>query len=209
MGYFVGIEHNVGNAMTFRILTHDTRQFIARSGVRPADDPSDPNLRVDPHFPEAFPTAADVLADAISSRLRSASRNAPLGLSHGEPSDGEASASTHGEVPPPAVPDPLDPALLRGEDSVPHLRSRADVVRHHADSVVPTPDLDAKQFAVPIVDPTTLIGRTFLHKSDVEDGQVEGQVFRSKIIAVVDADEAFEKHPNRIKFRCSINNGKY
>ena len=44
-GRFVGIAENVGDALTFLILTDDTKEVIARSVVRPAEDSSDPNLR--------------------------------------------------------------------------------------------------------------------------------------------------------------------
>ena len=48
LGHFVGISRNVGNAMTFRIVTLDTRRIISRSGVRSASHPTDANLRVAP-----------------------------------------------------------------------------------------------------------------------------------------------------------------
>jgi hypothetical protein len=46
-GYFVGNAENVGEALTFWILTEDTEQFIARSIVRTAEDAKKPNKRVD------------------------------------------------------------------------------------------------------------------------------------------------------------------
>jgi hypothetical protein len=46
MGYFVGISTNMGHAMTFKILTDDTNRIIVRSQVRPADNPTRPNLRL-------------------------------------------------------------------------------------------------------------------------------------------------------------------
>ncbi|MFM8621767.1 MAG: reverse transcriptase domain-containing protein, partial [Holophagaceae bacterium] len=45
-GYFVGISTHCGHAMTFKILTNDTNKIIHRSQVRPANDPSRPNLRL-------------------------------------------------------------------------------------------------------------------------------------------------------------------
>ena len=41
-GRFVGIAENVGDALTFLVLTDDTHMVIGRSDVRPADDPLDP-----------------------------------------------------------------------------------------------------------------------------------------------------------------------
>ena len=46
-GYFVGFAENVGNALTFAILTIDTNKIIYRSEVRSATDPKSINLRSD------------------------------------------------------------------------------------------------------------------------------------------------------------------
>jgi hypothetical protein len=47
MGYFVGISTNMDHTMTFKVLTDDTHKVIVRSQVvRPADDPSRPNLHL-------------------------------------------------------------------------------------------------------------------------------------------------------------------
>ena len=45
-GYFVGFGENVGDALTFKILTLDTGKIIHRSVVRSALDPKAPNKRV-------------------------------------------------------------------------------------------------------------------------------------------------------------------
>ena len=47
-GRFVGIAQSVGHAMTFKVLTDDTRKVIYRSNVRSARDPKALNLRMDP-----------------------------------------------------------------------------------------------------------------------------------------------------------------
>ena len=46
-GHFVGIAENIGHAMTYKILTDDTRKLICRSNIRSALDSSAPNLRLD------------------------------------------------------------------------------------------------------------------------------------------------------------------
>jgi hypothetical protein len=43
-GNFVGIAEHVGHAMTYKILTADTKQIIFRSSVRTANSSSAPNL---------------------------------------------------------------------------------------------------------------------------------------------------------------------
>ena len=45
-GYFLGPAHHVGDALTYRIWDAVTNQEICRSVVRAADDPAQPNLRV-------------------------------------------------------------------------------------------------------------------------------------------------------------------
>ena len=44
-GHFVGIAENVGDALTYLILTDDTQEIICRSVVRSALDLKNPNLR--------------------------------------------------------------------------------------------------------------------------------------------------------------------
>ena len=44
IGYFVGFAENVGHNNTFLVLTHDTNKVIARSRIRPAENP--PNKRL-------------------------------------------------------------------------------------------------------------------------------------------------------------------
>ena len=38
-GRWMGVAHNVGNALTYKILTDDTKKIIYRSAVRPRDQP--------------------------------------------------------------------------------------------------------------------------------------------------------------------------
>ena len=45
--WFIGIAENVGDALTFWILTEDTKKIIARSVVRTAEDPKTVNQRID------------------------------------------------------------------------------------------------------------------------------------------------------------------
>jgi hypothetical protein len=47
-GRWVGISENVGNFMTFKILTDDTHKIIYRSNLRSARDPNAQNLCIDP-----------------------------------------------------------------------------------------------------------------------------------------------------------------
>ena len=51
-GYWVGFGEYCGDAMTHKILDHDTQKFINRSAVRPKKS-STPNHRLAPHGGEA------------------------------------------------------------------------------------------------------------------------------------------------------------
>ena len=42
----MGVAHNVGDALTYKILTDDTKKLIYHSAVRPRDD-KDPNNHLD------------------------------------------------------------------------------------------------------------------------------------------------------------------
>ena len=75
-GRFVGISEHVGHALTFRILTDDTKRVIHRSNVRPADDPKDFNLRADLLLPYDRPVKQFVKGQHY----------AELPLDHGEES---------------------------------------------------------------------------------------------------------------------------
>ena len=46
-GRFVGTAENIGHAMTYKILTDDTRKIICRSDIRSALDTYSPKLRLD------------------------------------------------------------------------------------------------------------------------------------------------------------------
>jgi hypothetical protein len=59
-GWWLGVAHNVGDIMTFKILTHDTEKIICRSVLRPARDDRFKNKRVrfepDPEDPDISPS---------------------------------------------------------------------------------------------------------------------------------------------------------
>ena len=58
---------------------------------------------------------------------------------------------------------------------------------------------------MPIFDPTNLVGHTFLM-----DPQENGERYRTKILeALVKNEEQLAKHPDRIKFICSVNEDMY
>ena len=128
-GRWVGIAENVGHAMTYKILTDDTKKVIYRSNVRSALTKEDRNKRVD---------------------------------------------------------------LLGGEEVAPIIKSSND-------------EDESPRKPMPIFDPTDLVGRTFLM-----DPQENGERYRTKILeALVESEEQLAKHPDRIKFVCSVNDDMY
>ena len=64
-GIFVGIAENVGHAMTYKILTDDTRCVICRSNVRSALDSAARNLRMDPISGEDAPSFVKTVSDSV------------------------------------------------------------------------------------------------------------------------------------------------
>jgi len=69
-GHFVGIAHNQGDALTFYVLTDDTRQVIVRSVARRATDELNPNFRAmpttdDPDGPDLEDDPASAMPDNI------------------------------------------------------------------------------------------------------------------------------------------------
>ena len=62
-GHFVGFADNVGNALTFKILTDDTNKIIHCSAVRSAEDPTSINLCSDNggDDTEQSTTSADII----------------------------------------------------------------------------------------------------------------------------------------------------
>ena len=56
-GYWVGFGEHCGDAMTHKILDHDTQKIIYRSAVRPKKS-STPNHRLAPHGEEVSASSA-------------------------------------------------------------------------------------------------------------------------------------------------------
>ena len=82
--------------------------------------------------------------------------------------------------------------LLGGEEVAPITKSSND-------------EDESPRKPMPIFDPTDLVGRTFLM-----DPQENGERYVTKILeAVVENEEQLAKHPNCIKFICSVNDDMY
>ena len=80
-GYWVGLGEHCGDAMTHKILDHDTQKIICRSAIRPKNS-STPNHRLAPHGGEVSASSAPC-EDKISS-------GSPLGDPEGYPPEQKA-----------------------------------------------------------------------------------------------------------------------
>ena len=128
-GCWVGITENVGHAMTYKILTNDTKKVIYRSNVHSALTKEDRNKCV---------------------------------------------------------------YLLGGEEVAPIIKSSND-------------EDESPRKPMSIFDPTDLVGSTFLM-----DPQENGERYHTKILeALLESEEQLAKHPDRIKFVCSVNDNMY
>ena len=85
-GYLVGFGEHCGDAMTHKILDHNTQKIIYRSAVRPKKS-STPNHRHAPHGGEVS-ASSDPSEDKISS-------GSPLGSTEGFLTETEDSNSLH------------------------------------------------------------------------------------------------------------------
>ena len=139
-GRFAGISENVGHDMTFKVLTGNTNKALHRSNVRPADDPTSANLKVEPL---AVPKVVKSLADHIND---SVFKEPPL-------------------------------------------------IDEHADTPSPSSD---KHKSMPIIDPSDLVGRSFLCTEE------DGQRLRVKIVKAIETyEDELHKNSARREFICS------
>jgi hypothetical protein len=60
-GHFVGMSRNVGHAMTYKILCDKSLTVLHRANLRSANNPSDPNLRLDPLDGENLPLSERIV----------------------------------------------------------------------------------------------------------------------------------------------------
>ena len=231
-GRFVGFGWHVGHALTFKILTDDTKKIIYRSRVRLAAEGVN-NLKLDTEAGQV-PERIFIKSKRDSEDLEDSSFRLPtIDMSSSpfavedEPATisdeldrGEKEEQSNLRTTEDASPDytPMDDPPLKHfptvetvteeeeqEDLPPHLRDK----RKPGD---PNPEAEPFDFAFdnlktdnPVetfnVPPEEMIDRTFL-MPPAEDGSR----VRAKIVErVQDMQAGMESHPERIKFRCLVN----
>jgi hypothetical protein len=88
-GRWVGISEHIGNKMTYKIITDDTREEVCRSAIRSALNPTMKNLCEDPIEIVKDPISLEEIlppAEAISTEIRSDAMNDVQGLYFRKPS---------------------------------------------------------------------------------------------------------------------------
>ena len=186
-GRWVGISENVGNYMTFLILTDDTQKIIHRSNIRTATDPTSKNLRMDPLNEEFKAEPPEI----VRSKNRITIHSPSFSSDQGEPDSAVPSpddeSPTGAAVHPPtaAVPPPND--VLPGKTENPP-----------GPTSLPTSSMA-------YIDPDDFVGRTFLL-----DEQEDGSRKRAKIVECINDHESDLKNdPDFIKFRCAVDEDTY
>ena len=206
-GRFVGFAFDVGHALTFKILTDDTKKIICRSRVRLAKD-NENNLKL------------DLLSDDVRKKVFVKSKRDhendvtlptidittdPFTVEDNvEPQQQQQQGSDNIETP---LKDLPEVETVDEDDDLPaHLRKQ----RQPGD---PNPNQEPKQFRrnelrterpvmASMLPPDEVVGRTFLMPPE-EDGSR----YRAKIVEKIQETRAeCDKHPDMIRFKALVNN---
>ena len=156
-GYWVGFGEHCGDAMTQKILDHDTQNTIYRSAFRPKKS-STPNHRLVPHGGEvsAYSDPSEETSSSVS----------PLGAPEG------------------SSPQQKAPTVV--------IRSRGE-------------ENPSGSKPMPTLDPSDLIGRTFVLPSE-ENGERHRAKVTRQVVQIIDQDNG--QRIENINFILDIGNGK-
>ena len=178
-GHFVGISEHVGHAMTYKILTIDTKKIIHRSGVRTALDDTIPNLRAD---------------------LFDGETDAPIKRFVRSKHDGSDDPTRLMVVMEPYEHDYDTGEDLAFTDANPNILE--DTTATNNVDTDELPDESTENTAEPTAD---VIGKTFLMEPR-DDGQ---RFRAKIVEAIEQHEDQQRQHPRHQKFRCSVNNDQY
>jgi hypothetical protein len=199
-GRFVGFAWSVGHALTFKVLTDDTKKVICRSRVRLAKD-GENNLKL------------DVEAGAVPERIYIRSKrdkegddvilptidltNNPFDIDQTDPEEGETEEgeSTDPMDDPPLSEQPVVETVEEDEDE-PERPTTKESTKFDTDF------LRTDNPTQPSLPPEEMIDRTFL-MPPAEDGSR----VRAKIIQHINEHkDELATHPEVIRFKCLIDN---
>lgn len=204
-GRFVGFAWDVGHALTFKILTDDSKRIIHRSQVRLAKA-GENNLKLDVEageVPERIYITSQ-RSDSPDTKLPTLDLSkVPFTLQEDE-TDLASEPPTDDEDDPSPMDDPELPDMPsvdgpnNDEDNMPkHLRptkpgETRDLSWERMDTNYPTE---------PGLPPEELVDRSFLMPEDEY-----GERYRAKITELLsDHKKDLESHPERIRFKCVVN----
>jgi hypothetical protein len=140
-GHFVGISEHVGHAMTFKILSIDTKKVLHRGNVRSAGNPMSVNIRADE-------LGGESARDIIKSRQRP--QQTVMSFADGEVNDGT---------------EPIANEAMQPDGEIANKAMQPD---GETPMDAGNPEADIQR--MPVFNPQDLIGRTFLMNPE-EDGQ--------------------------------------
>ena len=200
-GRFVGFAWSVGHALTFKILTDDTKKIIQRSRVRLAKE-GENNLKL------------DVEAGAVPERVYITSKQ-------GARDDAELPTIDISQAPfavdeEDDEPSPMDQPPLKDtpvvetvedeeDDTAPHLRARKPGEPNPKDEAVEF-IIDQLKTDNPTVDPASLTPESMVDRTFLMPPQEDGTRVRAKIVEFIeDHKQAGQNTPEYTKFRCLIN----
>ena len=202
-GHWVGIAENVGHAMTYKILTDDTKKVICRSEVRPVTENA-LNLRMEPLSGEVVNQFVLPRHDGNISQnfLDFLDQVAPNdSFFHSRPP--QVLSERTQDAPLPDNMESSDLSALTNGNHNTDLSAPTDPPSptHTSSNMMPTFNLARTV----LTDAKDLVGCTFLMEP-----QDDGQRFRAAIVECIDQhNDNFSADPTRLKFRCSINDDQF
>lgn len=206
-GRFVGFAWDVGHALTFKILTDDTKKIICRSRVRLAKD-GENNLKLEAE-------AGNIPQRVYIQSKRDGDPDSPLPTIDMEKDPFEVyyedDKKEDGEKKEPSPMD--DPPLSQTPvvETVDEDEDLADHLKQQRGPHDPNPNLEPRRFDTenlatdlptePGLPPERLIDRTFLMPANEDGTRV-----RAKIIEAINLHkDGMKDHPELVKFKCLVN----
>ena len=225
-GRFVGFSWDVGHAMTFKILTDDTKKIICRSRVRLAKegehnlmedirtgatpiefisskrDESDPDLQLPTIDVSKQPFEIDAMAlleDKTEDEVPAATEAEEALDAAEEKTPMDSPLKDMPEVETVDEDDELPPQL-RERTKLPSELSEEELARFLVDSLKTDNPVETTRLP-----PEEMIGRTFLMPPEEDGTRV-----RAKIIELVhDLKKDAHQDPEYVKFKCLVNNERH
>jgi len=201
MGRWVGVQENVGHAMTYKILTNDTNIVISRSNVRPATKEA-PNMRAKPLNEDEEKDNND-----IHHNIKEDTSDTPLNVIDDKPNDDvdkpndDVNTKLTSTI---STPDKFkhddsenDKAGDKQEEG--NKTDRDDGIAEQSNNK------ENDHAKVIMTDNSELIGRSFLLTPEAD-----GQRYRATIVECIEEYEnQLNKDPQHVKIRCSIDDKDY